>query len=123
MKNYSILYFLTVILFACNGKSGSQSKSTEPSDSAQIIKIQNTIDTTVNGVTFNVSSVKPADSLLKTYPVKDMMELKIEKKIKKLAKDNDRSYRAQIENILKKYVAEYERKNGEISIEESPESE
>lgn len=81
MKNYSILYFLTVILFACNGKSGSQSKSTEPSDSAQIIKIQNTIDTTVNGVTFNVSSVKPADSLLKTYPVKDMMELKIEKKI------------------------------------------
>lgn len=81
MKNYSILYFLTVILFACNGKSGSQSKSTEPSDSTQIIKIQNTIDTTVNGVTFNVSSVKPADSLLKTYPVKDMMELKIEKKI------------------------------------------
>lgn len=81
MKNYSILYFLTVILFACNGKSGSQSKSTEPSDSAQIIKIQNTIDTTVNGITFNVSSVKPADSLLKTYPVKDMMELKIEKKI------------------------------------------
>lgn len=81
MKNYSILYFLTVILFACNGKSGSQSKSAEPSDSAQIIKIQNVIDTTVNGVTFNVSSVKPADSLLKTYPVKDMMELKIEKKI------------------------------------------
>ena len=39
----------------------------------------------------------------------------LEKKIKKLAKDN--------ENILKKYVAEYERKNGEISIEESPESE
>lgn len=34
----------------------------------------------------------------------------LEKKIKKLAKDNDRSYRAQIENILKKYVAEYERK-------------
>lgn len=29
----------------------------------------------------------------------------LEKKIKKLAKDNDRSYRAQIENILKKYVA------------------
>ena len=27
----------------------------------------------------------------------------LEKKIKKLAKDNDRSYRAQIENILKKY--------------------
>ena len=47
----------------------------------------------------------------------------LEKRIKKLAKDNDRSYRAQIENILKKYVAEYERKNGEISIEESPESE
>lgn len=81
MKNYSILYFLTVILFACNGKSGSQSKSAEPFDSAQIIKIQNVIDTSVNGVTFNVSSVKPADSLLKTYPVKDMMELKIEKKI------------------------------------------
>ena len=81
MKNYSILYFLTVILFACNGKSGSQSKSAEPFDSAQIIKIQNVIDTSVNGVTFNVSSVKPADSLLKKYPVKDMMELKIEKKI------------------------------------------
>ena len=56
-----------------------------------------------------------------TYPLR--IDEKLKKKIKKLAKDNDRSYRAQIENILKKYVAEYERKNGEISIEESPESE
>ncbi len=37
-------------------------------------------------------------------------------KIKMLAKLNDRSVNGQIENILKKYVAEYERENGEIEI-------
>lgn len=38
-------------------------------------------------------------------------------KIKTLAKLNDRSVNGQIENILKKYVAEYERDNGEITID------
>ena len=47
----------------------------------------------------------------------------LEKKLKKLAKDNDRSYRAQIENILRKFVAEYEQNNGEIIIDEPTESE
>lgn len=40
-------------------------------------------------------------------------------KIKYLAKENDRSYKGQIENILKKYVAEYEKENGEIIISPS----
>lgn len=47
----------------------------------------------------------------------------LEKKLKKLAKDNDRSYRAQIENILRRFVAEYEQNNGEIIIDEPTESE
>lgn len=47
----------------------------------------------------------------------------LEKKLKKLAKDNDRSYRAQIENILRRFVAEYEQNNGEIIIDELTESE
>lgn len=47
----------------------------------------------------------------------------LEKKLKKLAKDNDRSYRAQIENILRRFVAEYEKNNGEIIIDEPTESE
>lgn len=38
-------------------------------------------------------------------------------KIKTLAKLNDRSVNGQIENILKKYIAEYERENGEIIID------
>lgn len=38
-------------------------------------------------------------------------------KIKALAKLNDRSYKGQIENILKKYVAEYEKEHGEIKAD------
>lgn len=55
------------------------------------------------------------------YPLRidDLLAMKL----KKLAKDNDRSYRAQIENILRKYVAEYERENGEIIVDKSTESE
>ena len=37
-------------------------------------------------------------------------------KIKELAKLNDRSYKGQIENILKGYVATYEKEHGEITI-------
>lgn len=37
-------------------------------------------------------------------------------KVKIIAKDNDRSYKGQIENILKNYVAEYEKRNGEIIL-------
>lgn len=55
------------------------------------------------------------------YPLR--IDDTLKKKLKKLAKDNDRSYRAQIENILKKYVAEYERENGEITVDESIERE
>lgn len=55
------------------------------------------------------------------YPLRidDLLAMKL----KKLAKDNDRSYRAQIEHILRKYVAEYERENGEIIVDKSTESE
>ena len=38
-------------------------------------------------------------------------------KIKKLAEENDRSLNGQIENILKKYVAEYEAEHGEIKVD------
>lgn len=38
-------------------------------------------------------------------------------KIKALAKMNDRSYKGQIENILKKYVSSYEQEHGEIKID------
>lgn len=38
-------------------------------------------------------------------------------KVKMLAKINDRSLNGQIENILKKYVAEYELENGEIKVD------
>lgn len=49
------------------------------------------------------------------YPLR--LDETLQKKIKKLAKENDRSYRAQIENILKNYVSEYEKKNGEIFVD------
>ena len=48
------------------------------------------------------------------YPLRLDPTLQI--KIKWLAKQNDRSYRAQIENILKKYVNEYEHVHGVIDI-------
>lgn len=49
------------------------------------------------------------------YPLR--LDETLAKKIKALAKLNDRSYKGQIENILKKYVAEYERENGEIIVD------
>ena len=48
------------------------------------------------------------------YPLR--IDETLSKKIKILAKLNDRSYKGQIENILKKYVAEYEKDNGEIRV-------
>jgi len=49
------------------------------------------------------------------YPLR--LDETLQKKLKALAKMNDRTYRAQIENILKKYIADYENENGEIQIE------
>lgn len=49
------------------------------------------------------------------YPLR--LDETVAKKIKALAKSNDRSYKGQIENILKKYIAEYEKENGEITID------
>lgn len=53
------------------------------------------------------------------YPLR--LDETLQKKVKWLAKQNDRSYRAQIENILKKYVQEYELNHGtiDVSTEES----
>lgn len=48
------------------------------------------------------------------YPLR--IDQTLQKKLKILAKKMDRSYRAQIENILKNFVAEYEKENGEIDI-------
>ena len=48
------------------------------------------------------------------YPLR--LDETLAKKIKTLAQLNDRSYKGQIENILKKYVAEYEEENGEIKV-------
>ena len=46
----------------------------------------------------------------------------LSKKIKKLAKLDDRSYKGQIENILKNYVAQYERENGKIELDPDEQS-
>ena len=48
------------------------------------------------------------------YPLR--IDETLSAKIKVLAKETDRSYKGQIENILKKYVAEYEKANGEIIV-------
>ena len=48
------------------------------------------------------------------YPLR--IDEVLAKKIKTLAKLNDRSYKGQIENILKQFVATYEKENGEIQI-------
>lgn len=48
------------------------------------------------------------------YPLR--IDETLSAKIKVLAKENDRSYKGQIENILKKFVADYEKEHGEISI-------
>ena len=53
------------------------------------------------------------------YPLR--IDETLSKKIKKLAKLNDRSYKGQIENILKKYVSEYEITYGPIEINEGEE--
>lgn len=55
------------------------------------------------------------------YPLRldDTLQLKV----RKLAKDNDRTFRAQIENILKNYVAEYEKEHGEIVVDTNPDTE
>lgn len=50
------------------------------------------------------------------YPLR--IDETLSKKIKKLAKMNDRSYKGQIENILKKYVTEYEIAYGQIEIDD-----
>lgn len=49
------------------------------------------------------------------YPLR--LDETLSKKIKTLAKLNDRSYKGQIENILKQYVTKYEQENGEIIID------
>lgn len=49
------------------------------------------------------------------YPLR--LNETLSKKVKALAALNDRSYKGQIEHILKKYVAEYEHENGEITID------
>ena len=54
------------------------------------------------------------------YPLR--LDETLQKKVKKLAKENDRTFRAQIENTLKNYVAEYEQEYGEIIIDQSHDS-
>lgn len=49
------------------------------------------------------------------YPLR--LEETLQKKLKKLARTNDRTYRAQIENILKNYISDYEKQNGEIQLD------
>ena len=48
------------------------------------------------------------------YPLR--IDETLSQKIKVLAKLNDRSYKGQIENILKQFVAEYEKREGEIQL-------
>ena len=49
------------------------------------------------------------------YPLR--LDETLKKKLKVLAQDNDRSFRGQVENILKNYVAEYEQQYGEIKTD------
>lgn len=49
------------------------------------------------------------------YPLR--IDETLSKKIKTLARLNDRSYKGQIENILKKYVTDYEKENGTIKVD------
>ena len=44
------------------------------------------------------------------------LEPELREKLKALAKQNSRSYNKEIEFILKSYVAQYERENGEIKL-------
>ena len=50
------------------------------------------------------------------YPLR--LDETLQKKLKVLAKKNDRTFRAQIENILKNYIADYEKQNGEIIVDQ-----
>jgi hypothetical protein len=49
------------------------------------------------------------------YPLR--LDETVAEKIKILARLNDRSYKGQIENILKKFIADYESEHGEIAID------
>ena len=48
------------------------------------------------------------------YPLR--LDPILSEKIKWLAKENDRSFKGQIENILKQFVASYEAVHGEIIV-------
>ena len=48
------------------------------------------------------------------YPLR--LDPTLSAKIKWLAKENDRSFKGQIENILKQFVNSYEAEHGEISV-------
>lgn len=48
------------------------------------------------------------------YPLR--LDPTLAAKVKWLAKNNDRSFKGQIENILKQFVATYEKENGEITV-------
>lgn len=52
----------------------------------------------------------------KTYPLR--IELEIMEKIKEIAKIEDRTTNKQIERILRKYIEDYESRNGEIHVQE-----
>lgn len=49
------------------------------------------------------------------YPLR--LDETVKKKIIVLAQNNDRSFRGQVENILKKYISDYEHRHGEIKTE------
>lgn len=49
------------------------------------------------------------------YPLR--LDETLSLKVKELAKLNDRTYRGQIENILKSYVASYEAEHGELKAD------
>ena len=49
------------------------------------------------------------------YPLR--IDETLAKKIKTLAKLNDRSYKGQIENILKGFISQYEKEHGEIKVD------
>ena len=48
------------------------------------------------------------------YPLR--LDPVLSAKVRWLAKENDRSFKGQIENILKQFVSSYEKEHGEIII-------
>ena len=52
------------------------------------------------------------------YPLR--LDETVHKKIKVIAKENDRTFRSQVEHILKKYIMEYERQHGEVILADTP---